>query len=125
MAQNLVLENEAVNAEANALAALCNSGYLRIKSAADLQLAELRFASTAFPAASAGVLTANAIVTDTSADATGTATKYEVYKSDGTSKLWTGTVGITTSDLILNSVSISQGAQVSVSSLMHTVPKQA
>jgi len=46
-----------------------------------------------------------------------------VYKSNGTSKLWTGTVGSADSDLVLNSTSIQQHAQVSVTSLVHTVPK--
>ena len=123
MAQNLVLENEAVNAEADALAALCNGGYLRIKSAADLLLAELQFGTPAFGATLAGVITANAITPDSDADNTGAAAKYEVYKSNGTSKLWTGTVGTADSDLVLNSINIQQHAQVSVVSLVHTVPK--
>ena len=53
MAQNLVLEDAAVNAEANALAALLNSGKLRIYETASL-LAELTFNATAFGGASAG-----------------------------------------------------------------------
>jgi len=125
MAKNLVLEDGAVNVEADALAVLCNNGYIRIKTAADLLLAELRFAATAFPAAAAGVLTANAITDEDSAPNAGTASKYEAYKSDGSTKLWTGTVGTADADLILNSVAISAGAVVSITSLEHTVPKQA
>lgn len=124
MAHNLVLEDAAVNAEANALAALANTGYLRIKTAADGLLAELRFASTAFGDAEAGVITANTI-SPVSAAGSGPATKYEVYQSNGTTKLWTGTVGTTDADLILNSTSIQAGAQVSISSLTHTIPKSA
>jgi len=125
MAKNLVLEDVAVNAEADALALLANNGYIRIKTAADLQLAELRFGDPAFPAAAAGVLTANAITPDAEADNTGVATKYEAYQSDGTTKLWTGTVGTADADLILNSVEIQAGAEVSITSLEHTVPKSA
>ena len=125
MAKNLVLENDAVNAQANALATLCNNGYIRIKTAADVTLAELRFGATAFEAAAAGVLTANAITPEDAALDNGTASKYEVYKSDGTSLLWTGTVGTADADLVLNAVVITAGAQVSISGLVHTVTKSA
>jgi hypothetical protein len=123
MAKNLVLENDAVNAQANALAALCNNGYIRIKSSGNVLLAELRFGATAFGAAAAGVLTANAITAEDAALDTATASKYEVYKSDGTTLLWTGTVGTADADLVLNSVGISAGAQVTITGLVHTVPK--
>jgi hypothetical protein len=123
MAKNLVLENESVNAQANALATLCNNGYIRIKSAANVLLAELRFGATAFGAASAGVIEANAITAEDAALDTATATKYEVYKSDGTSLLWTGTVGTADADLVLNAVGITVGAQVTITGLVHTVPK--
>jgi hypothetical protein len=118
----LILEDESINAEANALTPLCNDGYLRIKTVADLLLAELRFAVTSFGAASAGVITANAIAA-VNAAATGAAGKYEAYKSNGTSKLWTGAAGTSGTELILNSVDIQSGAQVSVTSFIHTVPK--
>ncbi len=125
MAKNLVLEDAAVNAEANALGALANSGYLRIKTSGDTLLAELRFGATAFGASSGGVITAAAITAEDAALADGTAAKYEVYKSDGTSKLWTGTVGTADADLVLNSVAITTGAQVSVTALTFTIPKSA
>jgi len=123
MAQNLVLEDDAANAEADALAALCNNGYLRITDSGDVVLAELLFNSTAFAAAAAGVLTANGITAEDSAISTGVAAKVKAYQSDGTTLLWTGTVGTSDSDLILNSTSISEGATVSVTSLVHTVTK--
>ena len=56
-------------------------------------LAELRFGATAFGASLAGVATANAITADSSANATGTATWFRVFKSDGTTALWDGSVG--------------------------------
>ena len=123
MAKNLVLENAAVNAEADALGALCNSGYIRIKTAANLLLAELRFGASAFGAAVAGVITAAAITPEDAALDSGTAAKYEAYASNGSTLLWTGTVGLSDADLILNAVVISAGAQVSITSLVHTVPK--
>lgn len=125
MANNLVLENVAVNAEADALAALANSGYLRIKSAADVLLAELRFGATAFAGAVAGLLVANAITGEDSAPAAGVATKYEVYASNGTTLLWTGTVGMVDADCILSNTTIQSGATVNIGSFTHTVPKSA
>lgn len=134
MANNLNLSNTAANAEANALAALANNGYIRIydgtqPATADtaistqVLLAELRFSATAFPSAVGGVLTANAITADTSANATGTAAWFRVLQSDGTTVLWDGTVGTTGCDMNLNSVGISIGANVSITSLTHTVTK--
>lgn len=125
MAKNLVLEDDAANAGCNAECALANSGFLRIKTAGDVLLAELGFGTTAFGNAVVGVATANAITPEDSAPNTGVATKYEVYKSNGTTKIWTGTVGTADANLVLNSVNIQAGAQVSVTSLTHTVPKQA
>ena len=134
MPSNLKLSNAAVNAEANALAPLANNGYIRIYDGtqpvtadtaigAQVLLAELRFNATAFPAASNGVLTANAITADTSANNSGTATWYRALQSDGTTVLWDGSVGTADADLILNAVAIAAGANVSISSLVHTVVK--
>lgn len=134
MALNLKMANAGVNAEANALAAELNNGYLRIydgsqPATADdaiggqVLLAELRFGATAFGAAAAGVITANAITPDSSANATGTATWYRCLKSDGTTPVMDGSVGTSSANLILNSVAISSGAEVSVTSFQHTVTK--
>lgn len=134
MATNPKYSNEAVNAEADALRALYNTGYLRIytgsqPASADAAtgavtlLAELRFGATAFAAATAGLITASAITADTAADNTGTAAWFRALKSDGSSPLNDGSVGTATSDLILNSVSIQSGAQVSVTSVTVQVSK--
>lgn len=134
MSLNLKMANAGVNSEANALAALCNSGYLRIydgtqAATADTAigaqnlLAELRFGSTAFGAAVAGVLTANAITPASAAAATGTATWFRVLQSDGTTPLFDGSVGTSGCNLNLNSTAIQVNAQVSVSSFVHTVTK--
>lgn len=136
MAENLKLSNSLVNTEATAAAAEFNSGYLRIYDGtqatnadtaigSQVLLAELRFGATAFGAPSNGVLTANAITADSSANASGTATWYRCLKSDGTTVLCDGSVGTATANLVLNSVAISAGAEVSVTSFTHTVPKNA
>ena len=134
MANAPSLTNAAASAAADAVTALANSGKLRIYSgtkptnadtalSGNTLLAELTFGATAFGAASNGVATANSITSDSSADATGTATFFRVFKSDGTTAVWDGTVGTSGCDLNLNSTSISSGAAVSVSSLTYTQSK--
>ena len=121
------------NAELDALAPLANSGYIRIYTGAipatpetavsGTLLAELQFNATAFGAAAAGVITANAITQDSNADNTGVAGTYRALKSDGTTALWDGTVSTSGADLNLNSTSINAGVAVSVSSLTVTLPQ--
>ena len=135
MAKNTQLANEVVNAQADALARLLDTGYLRIYSgtqpatadtaASGTLLAELRFAATSAPAASAGVLTFNALTADASADNTGTAGYFRALKTNGTSAVLDGTVGATgsTSNLELSTASIVATVQVSVTSFTHTVAK--
>lgn len=134
MALTPKFSDESANARCDAHCALLNTGYLRIYDGtqaatadtavgAQVLLAELRFSATAFGAASAGVATANAITQDSSANATGTASWYRCLKSNGTSPVEDGSVGTATSNLILNSVAISSGAAVQVSSFTHTESK--
>lgn len=126
--------NTGRNAMLDAFTALLNNGYLRIYSgtkptdgdtalSGNTLLAELRFGATAFGAAAAGVATANAITADSSADATGTATFFRAFKSDGTTAVFDGTVGTSGADCNLNSVAISAGAAVSVTSMTLTEPR--
>ena len=83
------------------------------------QLALLTFSDPSYPAASAGVLTASAITDDSSADATGTATWFRVEDSDGNAVM-DGDVGTSGSDLNLNSVAITAGGTVSITSFVIT-----
>jgi hypothetical protein len=83
-------------------------------------LAELTCNATFAPSASGGVLTLNAISSDTSADATGTATWARIVKSDGTTHILDCSVGTSGSDVNLNTVSIVTGAAVSVTSAVFT-----
>ena len=128
--------NAAVNAAADAVCALLNNGYLRIYDGAQpatadtavsgqTLLAELRFGATAFGAASGGVAAANAITKDSAAKATGTATWFRAFKSDGTTPVFDGSVGTSGCNLNLNSVAIQENAEVSVTSLEYTQPKSA
>jgi hypothetical protein len=83
-------------------------------------LANLPMSATAFGSASSGVATAAAITSDSSADATGTATFFRVLAGNGTTVIMQGEVGTSGADLNLNSVAISSGAAVSVSSFTYT-----
>jgi hypothetical protein len=105
-----------------------NSGKLRIYDGtqptdADTALgaqvlgADLPLNATAFAAASAGSKSANVITTDTSADATITASWCTLTTSANVRRL-DGSAGTSSSNLILNSVAISAGAAVSCSSFV-------
>lgn len=84
-------------------------------------LAELTLNADAFAAAANGVLTANAITSDASADATGTATWFRLLTSGGTA-VCDGSVGTSGCDLNLNSTAITAGGTVAVTSLTITQP---
>lgn len=85
-------------------------------------LADLQMSDPAFGAAASGVSTAAAITSDSSADATGTATFFRVGAWDGAvfTPTFQGTCGTSGSDLNLSTVSITLGGVVSVTSLTYT-----
>lgn len=135
MALNTRLSVANRNAQLDAMRTRLNTGYLRIYDGTQpadpdtaittqVLLAELRLNATAFAAASGGVITANAITSDTDADATGTATWYRCFQSDGTTAEIDGSVGTAASNLVMASTSIVQHAVVSVSAFTHTLPMQ-
>lgn len=84
-------------------------------------LAELTFSNPAFGAAATGVATANSITDDSSADDTGTAAECRIRDRDNTA-LWDGSVGTSGEDINFNTVSITSGDTVSVTSLTVTMP---
>lgn len=69
-----------------------------------------------------GVFTANAITSDSAADATATATHFRLWKSDGTTACLDGDVGIGGSgaDMILNTTNIVTGATVAITEFVLT-----
>lgn len=83
-------------------------------------LAQLTFGATAWAAASSGSKSANAITQDSSADATGTASWYRM-RTSGNAAVWDGSVGTSGANLNFNSVAISSGAAVSISSFTATM----
>lgn len=89
---------------------------------AQVLLATLTFSDPAFGAASNGVATASAITSDTSADATNTATWARIATSAGTTVMDV-TVGTSGEDINFNTVSFVTGATVAITALTVTVPK--
>jgi len=85
-------------------------------------LAQLTLGATAFGSASAGVLTANAITSDSSADATGTATFARLFQSDGTTPIADFSLGTSGTEVIINTTSIVAAAVVSCSAMTITNP---
>jgi len=82
-------------------------------------LAELTFSATSAPAASTGVLTASAITGDTSADNTGTASWFREVDGDNVFIL-DGDIGLTGSDLNLNTLDVVSGLPVNITSYVTT-----
>lgn len=91
------------------------------------QLAELVCASTPFSGFSdtgtAARATFGTITSDTSADNTGTASFFRIVDSAGTTVKAQGTVGTSSADLILNTVAISAGSTVAISSAYIDLPE--
>lgn len=123
------------NAAADAVCALANSGLVRVytgakpanpqTAASGTLLATLTLNATAFGAAATGVATANAITSDSAADALGTAGWFRVLKSDATTVLWDGDVTATGGggDLTFATVSFVANAIIAITSFTYTQPE--
>lgn len=131
MSKNATWSTASRNAKLNAIKADFDSGYLRIYDGAQpagpdtalgaqVLLAELRFGATAFGSASNGVLTANTITSDASANATGTAAWFRCLKSDGTTALHDGSVGTANANAIVATTAIVALAVVDCSAFTIT-----
>ena len=124
---DVAIRNGRLNLTRDAIDAGVGAGLLRIYDgarpatggAATTLLAELTMSDPSFPAAAAGVQTASAITSDPSANATGTATWFRLVDSTGTF-VYDGDVGTSGADLNLNSVGITVGIAVAITSLVNT-----
>lgn len=83
-------------------------------------LAEMTLPSDWMAAASSGAKAKSGTWQDTSANATGTASHFRIYASDGTTAHIQGTCGIGTGDLQLDNTSIASGQSVTVTSFQLT-----
>lgn len=129
---NIASRNSALDTVFNTL----NSGNLRVADGtqptdadtalgAQVDLADLAFGSTAFAAASSASKAANAITQDSAANATSTATWATMQAtgiafSGSNARVMDMSAGTSSANLNFNSVAISSGAAVSVSSLTIT-----
>jgi hypothetical protein len=95
------------------------AGTLELQTSGDVEVATLTFSATAFGAASNGIATAAAITDDTNATG-GTIAKFVVKDGDD-AEVFTGSVTATGGggDIELNSVVVSPGQAVSVTSLTY------
>jgi hypothetical protein len=95
---------------------------------AQVLLAQLTFNATSFGAATDGTgkarITANAITSDTSADATGTAAWFRILTQSGGTVIAQGSVGTGTHDFVINTTSIVSGATVACTAFNIDMPEQ-
>lgn len=126
MAANTHLSVASISLGLNAALDVLNGGFLEIYDgtqpaspdvavSSQVKLAKLSLSPTAFGAASATSKTAG-VIASASALATGTATWFRAFKSDDTTAVIDGSVGLATADLILNDVALTTGATVQVTS---------
>lgn len=131
------IATSARNAAAAAVGLLLDAGsgagYIEIRTGAQpatpntaatgTLLATLPLSDPAFGAAATGVITANAITPDSTADASGTAGWFRAYDSSGAAVI-DGTVTVSGGggDMILSSVAVIAGGVVTVSSWTITMP---
>lgn len=90
-------------------------------------LATLTFSATSFGAATdanpGGLITANAITSDTSADATGTAAWARILTQGGGTTICDVSVGTATSTIIFNTVAFTSGSTIAITSFTFTHPE--
>lgn len=141
MANNFKITNAVAQTLANAFDDAVNAGTAAIiciydgsqptdpdtAVGAQVLLAELTMSATAFGDATdgnpGGLLTANSITSDSSANATGTASWFRILTQSGGTTICDGSVGTSSADLVLNTVSITAGSTVSISAMTVTMPE--
>lgn len=138
MASNYKTAPAPRNAAMDAIGARLNSGRIEIRTGAPeanvgdassgTLLGTLTFNATAFGAASGGVITANAITSDTDADASGDAGHYREYANGAADNApeSQGTAGeaADTPDMVFDNKTIVAGGTIAISSMTKTLPEQ-
>lgn len=131
MALNTQLSDATVNAQASALAALCNSGTIKVydgsqPATADTALGAqvlgvtLTFGATAFGAPASGLLTSNAITSGTAGNAI-TPTWARIFQSNGTTVVMDISVGASGANMTLGAFTAGTVVSVSVGGFTHDV----
>jgi len=83
-------------------------------------LAELTCGTPFAGSAASGVLTLSSITQDSSANNSGTASWFRIFKSDGTTAVADGNIALSGSDLNMSPLSITSGQPVQVTSVTLT-----
>ena len=110
------VKNDRLDAVTTQIDAGAGAGTLEIGTAGMAAvLATITLADPAAPAAAGGVLTFTMPQSDTSADADGTAAEARIRDSDSNDVITGLTVGTAATDIILDSVSITTGQTISIS----------
>jgi hypothetical protein len=115
-----------------AFAVLANGGFLNLYTGtqpdtadtaiiAQVELISFGLNATAFAAPSSGVMAANAIATAI-AIATGTATWFRLFTSNGTTAIMDGSVGTSGCDVNLATTTITAGDLIGVTSFTVSLP---
>lgn len=118
--RNAQLDAVTTQAGASALLRIYDGTRPATGGAATNLLAELVCNATFAPASAAGLLTLNAIASDTAANATGTATWFRIVQSNGTTHVMDGNVSTSGSDMNFNSTAIIVGGTVAITSFTIT-----
>lgn len=134
MAHSPKISNYLAGIEANAVAAEMATGWIRVYDGtpatdcdtaigSQVLLSEHRFSSPAFITEVNGLLTADAITSDTDANASGTPTWFRAFKADGTTATYQGTAGTSGTDLIMATSPIVIHGTVDINSHTYQVNK--
>jgi hypothetical protein len=132
MASNLSLAANTAKVMLNAITTIASAGYIEIFSGTQpassdtgittqVELVSLPLNSTAFGTPASGQMSAGAI-TPATAIATGTASWFRMYETDGTTAIMDGSVGTSGCDLNLVSTTITSGDIIGVTSFTITLP---
>jgi hypothetical protein len=134
MSFNPKLTDLAANASANAVCAQLPGGWIRLyagvqPATADTPvstqtlLASIKLGTPAFGPAVAGIAPGNPVTPDLDIDAGGTGTWFRAFKSDGTTPVYDGSVGLLGCDLNLSSVTFVIHGSVTITQFSYQQPK--
>ena len=132
MTTEVTLTVEARNSQADAIARLLDNGSVKVYSgtppanvdaalSGNTLLATNPLSATSAPAASAGAITFSTITDDSSIDATGTASFYRTFKTDGTTPVTQGSVAVSGGSMTLADLALVAGNVFAIASFVHTV----
>src|SRR5882757_2769190 len=96
-------------------------GHIKIYNSANTVLADIALSNPAFTRSGAVLTLAGVPLSDTSADASGTADHFEVLNAAGV-KIFGGTVGVSGCDMTVDSVTFSAGQKFTINSMTYTAP---